>query len=63
MGYECSENKPESQRNVVSNIHRAGLPVADAVTQIFALIGQMLEYGTSGVTLNRLRPPVAAINN
>jgi ethanolamine ammonia-lyase small subunit len=54
MGYECSALKPESQRNVVSNIHRRGLPVTDAAGQVVSLVGEMLAHCASGVDLNRL---------
>ncbi|MDR3314795.1 MAG: ethanolamine ammonia-lyase subunit EutC [Oscillospiraceae bacterium] len=54
MAYESSAAKPESQRNVVSNIHRAGLPVAAAAAQIMALVEQMFAYETSGVALNHI---------
>jgi ethanolamine ammonia-lyase small subunit len=41
----------ESQRTVVSNIHRGGTPAAEAGAQIAGLIESMLRHRTSGVAL------------
>jgi len=54
MAYEASSAKPESQRNVVSNIHRGGLSNKTAAMHIMTLIKHMLIHETSGVELNML---------
>lgn len=42
----------ESRRTVVSNIHRQGVPAAEAGTQIAVLIDRMLRQKASGITLS-----------
>lgn len=51
MAYESSTKKPESQRTVVSNIHRKGTPPVEAGAQIIHLIKLMLKEKKSGVEL------------
>nr|WP_092074208.1 ethanolamine ammonia-lyase subunit EutC [Dendrosporobacter quercicolus]NSL47666.1 ethanolamine ammonia-lyase subunit EutC [Dendrosporobacter quercicolus DSM 1736]SDM81651.1 Ethanolamine ammonia-lyase light chain [Dendrosporobacter quercicolus] len=51
MAYESSPLKPESQRNVISNIHRKGIPPVEAGAQIVQLIEILLQAKNSGVTL------------
>jgi ethanolamine ammonia-lyase small subunit len=51
MAYESSTAKPESQRNVISNIHRNGIPPVEAGAQIVQLIDILLREKNSGVTL------------
>lgn len=51
MAYESSSAKPESQRTVVSNIHRSGTPPVEAGAHIVSIVGIMLERKTSGVDL------------
>lgn len=41
----------ESQRNVISNIHRGGTPPIEAGAHIGTLLKKMLEQQTSGVNL------------
>jgi ethanolamine ammonia-lyase small subunit len=42
---------PESQRTVISNIHRQGTPVVEAGAYIADVIQKMLEQKTSGLGL------------
>ena len=51
MAYESSTNKPESQRTVISNIHKNGLPAVEAGAQIVHLIDVMMREKNSGVEL------------
>lgn len=51
MAYEASSSKPESQRTVVSNIHKNGTPTVEAGAQIVHLIQVMLKEQNSGVSL------------
>ncbi|UZW16325.1 ethanolamine ammonia-lyase subunit EutC [Clostridium pasteurianum] len=51
MAYESSTKKPESQRTVISNIHRNGMPPVEAGAQIVDLIQVMLKEKKSGVDL------------
>jgi ethanolamine ammonia-lyase small subunit len=51
MAYEASTKKPESQRTVISNIHRNGLPPVEAGAQIVHLIEIIMKERNSGVEL------------
>ncbi|OBR94190.1 ethanolamine ammonia-lyase light chain [Clostridium ragsdalei P11] len=51
MAYESNSLKPESQRTVVSNIHKNGTPPVEAGAEIVDLIGIMLREKKSGVDL------------
>jgi ethanolamine ammonia-lyase small subunit len=51
MAYCSSPHKPESQRNVISNIHKNGTPPVEAGAQIVSLIQIMLREQKSGVSL------------
>ncbi|RMD01029.1 ethanolamine ammonia-lyase subunit EutC [Clostridium autoethanogenum] len=51
MAYESNPSKPESQRTVVSNIHKNGTPPVEAGAEIVDLIGIMLREKKSGVDL------------
>lgn len=51
MAYESSTLKPESQRTVVSNIHKNGTPPVEAGAQIVHLIEVMMREKKSGVDL------------
>lgn len=51
MAYEASSKKPESQRTVISNIHRNGTPPVEAGAQIVHLIDIMMNEKKSGVEL------------
>jgi len=51
MAYESSTLKPESQRTVVSNIHKNGTPPVEAGAQIVYLIEVMMREKSSGVEL------------
>lgn len=52
MAYKPSTDKPESWRNVVSNIHKGGTPAAEAGAHIADLLKRMLDEKLSGVDLN-----------
>jgi ethanolamine ammonia-lyase small subunit len=49
--YEARIGVPESQRTVVSNIHKGGTPAVEAGAHIAELIETMLKYQASGVAL------------
>lgn len=49
--YKSSCSKPESQRNVISNIHKNGTPPVEAGAQIVSLVQIMLREKNSGFTL------------
>jgi ethanolamine utilization protein EutA len=51
MAYESSTKKPESQRTVVSNIHKNGMPPVEAGAQIISIVDAMMEAKTSGIDL------------
>lgn len=51
IAYESSTKKPESQRSVVSNIHKFGMPPVEAGAQIVTIVEKMMEEKTSGINL------------
>lgn len=51
MAYEASSAKPESQRTVISNIHKNGTPAIEAGAHIVSVVGVMMDKKTSGVDL------------
>ncbi|MDO4553575.1 MAG: ethanolamine ammonia-lyase subunit EutC [Lachnospiraceae bacterium] len=51
MAYESSTKKPESQRTVISNIHKKGMPPVEAGAQIVSLVDKMMEEKKSGIDL------------
>jgi ethanolamine ammonia-lyase small subunit len=51
MAYEASSQKPESQRTVVSNIHRNGTPPVEAGAHIVSIVEIMMDKKLSGVEL------------
>ena len=51
MAYESSTLKPESQRTVISNIHRKGVPPVEAGAQIVNLVEVLMREKKSGVEL------------
>jgi ethanolamine ammonia-lyase small subunit len=51
MAYESSTKKPESQRTVVSNIHKSGMPPVEAGAQIISIVETMIKAKTSGINL------------
>lgn len=51
MAYRASTKKPESQRTVISNIHRNGTPPVEAGAQIVDVIEIMMREKKSGVDL------------
>jgi ethanolamine ammonia-lyase small subunit len=51
MAYEASSKKPESQRTVISNIHKNGMPQVEAGAQIVQLIEILMKEKKSGIDL------------
>ncbi len=51
LTYGARIGVPESQRTVISNIHKGGTPAVEAGAHIAELIETMLHYKTSGVEL------------
>lgn len=51
MAYESSSKKPESQRTVVSNIHKNGMPPVEAGAQIISIVEIMMKAKMSGIDL------------
>ena len=51
--YRPTSTTVESQRTVISNIHRGGLPPVEAAAVIVELALDMLKYQASGIELNR----------
>ncbi|MDF2987736.1 MAG: Ethanolamine ammonia-lyase light chain [Eubacterium sp.] len=51
MAYEASPQKPESQRTVVSNIHRNGTPPVEAGAHIVSIVEIIMDKKLSGVEL------------
>lgn len=51
MAYEASSQKPESQRTVVSNIYKDGIPPVEAGAQIVYLTEVLMREKKSGVEL------------
>jgi len=51
MAYEASTQKPESQRTVLSNIHKNGTPPVEAGAHLVSLTEIMLQEKKSGVNL------------
>lgn len=54
MAYEASTLKPESQRTVISNIHKGGTPPVEAGAQIVHLVDVMMREKKSGVELKTI---------
>ena len=53
LAYNARAGMPESRRTVVSNIHKDGIPAAEAGAYIADVIGKMLEQKASGVDLRK----------
>ena len=51
MCYEPSKGKKESDRMVISNIHKRGTPPIEAAAHIGTMIDKMIKQQTSGVHL------------
>lgn len=51
MAYEASPQKPESQRTVISNIHKNGMPPVEAGAQIISIVELMMKEQKSGIDL------------
>ena len=53
MIYRPNEKTVEADRTVVSNIHRGGIPPAEAGAHLVDLLKQILKFKASGVSLTR----------
>ena len=53
LAYNARVGMPESRRTVVSNIHKDGIPAAEAGAYIADVIGKMLDQKASGVDLRK----------
>lgn len=51
LAYESSTTKPESQRTVVSNIHKNGTPPVEAGAHLVSLVEIMMREQKSGIDL------------
>jgi ethanolamine ammonia-lyase small subunit len=51
MAYESSTAQPESNRTVISNIHKGGTPAVEAGAHIAGVVKKMLEQKASGLNL------------
>ncbi|BCZ47446.1 ethanolamine ammonia-lyase light chain [Clostridium gelidum] len=51
IAYQASSKKPESQRTVISNIHKNGMPPVEAGAQIVQLIEILMKEKKSGIDL------------
>ncbi|MBD7911263.1 ethanolamine ammonia-lyase subunit EutC [Clostridium cibarium] len=51
MAYKANSSKPESQRTVISNIHRNGMPPVEVGAQIVQLIEILMKAERSGIDL------------
>lgn len=51
MAYESSATKPESQRTVISNIYKNGIPPLEAGAQVVHLTELMMKVEKSGIDL------------
>ena len=47
----------ESDRSVISNIHREGTPPVEAAAVIVDLVCQMMQHKASGIALNKALNP------
>ncbi len=56
MAYRPRPGHTDAQRNLISNIHARGVPVAEAAPRIAALAEKMLRLQTSGVAVKEDRP-------
>ena len=57
--YRPTRETVESQRTVISNIHRGGLPPVEAAAVIVDLAKDMLAHKASGIDLNRKKSRTA----
>jgi ethanolamine ammonia-lyase small subunit len=56
LAYRPRAGHTDAQRNLISNIHARGVPVADAAPRIAALAEKMIRLQTSGVAVKEDRP-------
>lgn len=54
MAYRPTPSHTDAQRNLISNIHDRGVPLADAAPRIIRLAEQLLNARTSGVQIKEL---------
>ena len=57
--YDPKVGKTDGDRNMISNIHARGTPIADAAERLAALAAAMIEQRTSGVALDLARVGLA----
>jgi len=57
MAYQPRSGHNDSNRNLISNIHRRGVSAEAAAGRIIDLAGQMMRRATSGVELKEEMPP------
>lgn len=60
MAYRPRAGHSDAQRNLISNIHGRGVPVAEAARRIIALAGKMRQLQASGVTVKEELTPALA---
>ena len=48
----------EPDRTVISNIHRGGIPIAEATRKIATLIDDAIRFQASGAALSRRKLPI-----
>ena len=56
LAYRPRPGHTDAQRNLISNIHARGVPVAAAAPRVAALAEKMLRLQTSGVAVKEDRP-------
>jgi ethanolamine ammonia-lyase small subunit len=56
MAYKPRAGHTDARRNLLSNIHARGVPVAEAAPRILALAEAMRRSGTSGIAVKEARP-------
>ncbi len=57
--YRPTLKSAEPDRTVISNIHRGGIPIADAARKIAALIDDAIRFGATGASLAAKAAPPA----
>jgi ethanolamine ammonia-lyase small subunit len=56
MAYRPRAGHDDSRRNLISNIHGRGVPIAEAANRIMWLADQMIRNSTSGVAIKEAQP-------
>lgn len=60
LAYEPRQSHTDAHRNLISNIHSRGVPVAQASVRILHLVDQMMNLHTSGYHLREELPNTAS---